>query len=282
MRYALASACVVVLLCTCGVSIAQEDVADVPNEDLRIAGNDQQRYFLIGASADRKPPEKGYSLLLVLPGGDGSTEFNPFVKRIWKHMLPEGFIVAQLVAVPSTNPTVPSTNSNQIVWPTEKDREPKQEFKTEAFIRAVVNDVKQRHPVDDARVYALAWSSGGPATYASILSEDSPLKGAFVAMSVFVPSRYPPVKNAKGKPFFLLQSPQDQVTKYLHATRAEKMLKQAEARVELVTYSGGHGWHPEAFQQIGAGVAWLEQSVDAALAESGESAAAESESAPAK
>jgi hypothetical protein len=32
---------------------AQDDVADVPNQDLRVAGNEQQRYFLIGAKDGR-------------------------------------------------------------------------------------------------------------------------------------------------------------------------------------------------------------------------------------
>ena len=31
------------------ISRAQDDVANVPCQDLRVAGNDQQRYFLIGA-----------------------------------------------------------------------------------------------------------------------------------------------------------------------------------------------------------------------------------------
>src|SRR4051812_44764859 len=119
---------------------AQDDVADVPCDDLRIAGNDQQRYFLVGAKAAESEPKDGRPLLLILPGGDGSAEFNPFVKRIWKNGLPEGFLVAQLVAVPSEN-------KNQIVWPTAKDKEPKQKFTTEDFIKAVVADVKARHKI---------------------------------------------------------------------------------------------------------------------------------------
>src|SRR5687768_3951868 len=76
------------------------DVADVPAEDLRAGGEEDRRYFLIGAEKGAKPPDGGYGLLLVLPGGDGVAGFHAFVKRIYKHALPDGYLVAQLVAVP--------------------------------------------------------------------------------------------------------------------------------------------------------------------------------------
>src|SRR6185503_12393827 len=101
----------VLLFATGSIARAQEDVADVPSQDLHIAGNEQQRYFLIGVDPAHKAPEGGYGLLLVLPGGDGGADFNAFVKRIWKNGLPDGYLVAQLVAVPSNNP-------KQITWPT--------------------------------------------------------------------------------------------------------------------------------------------------------------------
>jgi predicted esterase len=230
----------------------QDDVADVSCDDLKIAGNEQQRYFLIGAKADQKEPEGGYALLLVLPGGDGSADFNSFVRRIWKNALPPGFLIAQLVSVPSNN-------QNQIVWPTAKDKEPKQKFTTEDFIKTVVADVKSKHQINDAKVYALGWSSGGPAVYASMLSKDTPLKGAYVAMSVFTPAKLPPLAAAKGQNYFLLQSPQDQVTKYQFARNAKSQLTNAGAKVELRDYDGGHGWQGDVYGNIRAGIEWLAQ-----------------------
>jgi predicted esterase len=231
---------------------AQDDVADVPSEDLRVQGNDQQRYFLIGAKADAQAPESGYGLLLVLPGGDGSAEFNPFVRRIWQNALPAGYLVAQLVAVPSDR-------QNQIVWPTAKDREPKQKFTTEDFIKAVVTEVKSKHKINDEQVYALTWSSGGPAVYASSLTVDSPLKGALVAMSVFIPARLPPLDAARGKRYYLLHSPQDQVTRITFARNAKTQLTKAGATVELKEYEGGHGWHGDVYGNIRQGIEWLQQ-----------------------
>ena len=94
---------------------------DVPSQDLKVPNQPNQRYFLIGDT--KNAPEAGFALLLVLPGGDGSAEFNPFVKNIYANALPEGYLVAQLVAVASDDP-------NQITWPTAKSKHPKQNFTT--------------------------------------------------------------------------------------------------------------------------------------------------------
>jgi hypothetical protein len=67
-----------------------DDVADVPSQDLRAGGDAQKRYFLIGPAKDAKAPAAGYGLVVILPGGDGSADFHPFVKRIFKNSLPEG------------------------------------------------------------------------------------------------------------------------------------------------------------------------------------------------
>jgi predicted esterase len=250
MKYTTIFLLVLMMLCT--IVRAQEDVADVPSQDLRVADNEQQRYFLIGAKDGAAAPDGGYKLLLILPGGDGSAEFNPFVKRIWKNALPDGYLVAQLVAVSSDN-------KNQIVWPTAKDNEPKQKFKTEQFIASVASEIKAKHKIDESKIFALAWSSGGPAVYASYLSKETPLTGAFIAMSVFVPARLPPLTQAKGKSFFLLQSPQDQVTRYMFAKNAKTQLSTAGAKVELKDYPDGHGWHGNVFGNIREGVEWLEK-----------------------
>jgi predicted esterase len=253
MRICQSIAAVALLLIIGNCALAQEDVADVPSQELRAGGNEQQRYFLIGVNPARKPPESGYGLLLVLPGGDGGADFNPFVKRIWKNGLPEGYLVAQLVAVPSNDP-------NQIVWPTAKMPFPaKQKFSTEDFIAGVVKDVKAKQKIDEAKVFALAWSSSGPAVYTVAMLKDPPVRGAFVAMSVFKPVFLPPLVGAKGRPFYLLQSPDDRVTPYLYAKAAKLQLGEAGAVVKLVDYAGGHGWQGDVFGNIRGGIEWLEK-----------------------
>ncbi|HKB38850.1 MAG TPA: hypothetical protein VKD72_20570, partial [Gemmataceae bacterium] len=71
---------------------AQDDVADIVSQDLRAGKDEHKRYFLIAPPRDAKAPKKGYGLLVVLPGGDGSASFHPFVKRIYKNAVPEGYV----------------------------------------------------------------------------------------------------------------------------------------------------------------------------------------------
>src|SRR3569833_3490747 len=113
-----------------GVVAAQDDVADVPSERIKVG--EGQEYFLLGdAKAKVDAPR---ALLLVLPGGDGGQDFNPFVRRIYKHSLSDEFLVAELIAVASDDP-------QQVVWPIASLGHPKQPFTTESFIAAVVRDV---------------------------------------------------------------------------------------------------------------------------------------------
>ena len=228
------------------VSAAQ----DVPSEDLKVPNQPNQRYFLIGDT--RKTPEAGFALLLVLPGGDGSAEFNPFVKNIYANALPEGYLVAQLVAVPSDDP-------NQITWPTAKTKHAKQTFTTESFIANVVKDAKAKHKIDDKRVFTLSWSSGGPAAYTASMTKGTPVKGSLVAMSVFLLNDVKPLlPAAKGQRYYILHSPQDQVCKYFFVNLAKTQLTTAGATVQTANYDGGHGWHGDVFGNIRAGIDWLE------------------------
>lgn len=224
------------------------DVKDVPNEE-RKAGNDpMKRYFLVGKPASSAPSK----LLLVLPGGDGSADFNPFLRRVWKNALPPGYLMAQLVA-----PQWSEDQKNAIVWPTKKVRWTGMKFSTEEYIEAVVKDVAAKNSIDPAKVFVLGWSSGGPATYSAALS--SPVvKGAFVAMSVYKPETMPAPSGGRDKPFYLFQSPDDTVTTYGNALAAQKELTSGGAKVTLVNYKGGHGWTDDPFGNIRKALEWLE------------------------
>jgi predicted esterase len=230
------------------------DVADVPLVDLHAGDDVKKRYFLIGAHEDVKPPIEGYGLLIVLPGGDGSADFNPFVRRIYKNALNKQWLIAQPVA-----PQWDENQFNQVVWPTAKLRYPAAKFTTEEFIEAVLVDVKKRQPVDPKRVILLGWSSGGLPCYSMTARKDSPITGAFIAMSVFKPDLMPALENSKGKAFYLLQSPDDRVTPFRFAEAAEKALRAVGANVKLQQYEGGHGWRGNVWEMIADGFTWLEK-----------------------
>jgi predicted esterase len=231
-------------------------VADTPAQDLRAGGDEKKRYFLIGAK-DRKPPADGYGLLIVLPGGDGSADFQPFVRRIHENALDDRWLIAQAVA-----PKWDDAQFNRVVWPTARLPYPAARFTTEEFIRAIVDDVRARVKIDPRRVFLLGWSSGGPPCYATALRKESGITGAFIAMSVFWPGQLPALDNAKGKPFFLLQSPEDPVTPIRHAEAAEKALQAAGAKVRLSHYEGGHGWRGDVWGMIREGIGWLDQQAE--------------------
>jgi predicted esterase len=230
------------------------DVADVPCQDLRADGDSNKRYFLIGTADKDKAPASGYRLLIVLSGGDGSADFNPFIRRIYKNALKKDWLIAQLVA-----PRWDEQQANRIVWPTQRTRYPGAKFTTEQFIDAVIADVQAKTRIDPQKIFLFGWSSGGPACYAAMLREDTPVAGAFIAMSVFMPPQASTLAHAKGKAFYLLQSPDDKVTRMRFAEAARKALEPAGAIVKLQPYPGGHGWRGNVFGMISAGVEWLDK-----------------------
>src|SRR5206468_1678202 len=108
-------------------------------------------------------------LLVVLPGGTGSADFLPFVRDGVHAQLP-AFCCAMVVAPKWTA-------DQQIVWPTARSKVAGMRYTTEEYVRAVVADVRRAHTIDDRRVLLLAWSSSGPAAYATLLGENSPFRG---------------------------------------------------------------------------------------------------------
>lgn len=232
-------------------SAPEDDVADVPSQDLRAGKNPNKRYFLIGPAKESKAPKQGYGLLVVLPGGPGTADFHPFVKRIYKYAAPEGYLIAQPVAVKWTD-------KQTIVWPSSKLKAKEMKFTTEQFIDDVIDDVAAQHRIDQARVFTLSWSSSGPAAYAASLTSKK-VTGSFVAMSVFYPNLLPDLKKAKGHGYYLYHSKQDRICPYRMAEQAAKDLEAAGAKVKLVEYEGGHGWHGPLYDNIRQGIRWLEK-----------------------
>jgi predicted esterase len=231
-----------------------DDVKDVAASDLRVKGEERQRYFLIPARA-KTPPASGFGLLVVMPGGTGEAGMHGFVRRIWKNAVPDDWVVAQLVSVKWKS-------DQQVVWPTRLTRVPEMKFTTEEYFAAVVEDLQkvQKTKVDPARLFELGWSSGGPAEYAIALQAKRLVTGSYVAMSVFPDAALASdLELAKGQAFFLDHSPEDQTCKFSEAQRAKESLAKLGAAVELVEYKGGHGWSDDPFARMKKGFAWLEK-----------------------
>ncbi len=206
------------------------------------------RYLLVPPAKEAATPENGFPLVLVMPGGDGSADFHPFVRFISDTVLHEKYVVAQ--------PLAPSW----VVWPTKNSID--RMTSTEDLLKAVIDDIASKHKIDRSRVYAVCWSSSGPAVYASLLQKESPLAGALIAMSVFKPDQLPPVKNAAGRKVYLLHSPNDQVCPYWMAEKARDEFQKAGVAVRLETYKGGHGWQSGSVSHIGKALEWLDENAD--------------------
>lgn len=230
-----------------------KEVADIPANDLRIATNKKMRYFLIGPREGATVPQGGFKLVIVLPGGDGSEKFHPFVRRLYKNAMSNQFLVAQPVAF-KWRP------NQEIVWPTRKHSVEGQEFATEDFVEAVVLDVATQYRLDKKSIYTLSWSSGGPAAYAIALAKDTPVTGSYIAMSVFKPESLPPLEGARGRAFFIDHSPTDHNCAFSMAENAKTLLKKSGANVRFNTYEGGHGWHGDVFGRVRGGIEWLQRS----------------------
>jgi predicted esterase len=226
---------------------------DVPQpEECIVGGNEKMHYLLHAPGQDAKEPGDGWHVLVVLPGGDGSADFAPFVGRIRQHALSDDWVVVQLVA-----PVWDDKQLDRLVWPTEKNAYKGMKFSTEHLCASVLEDVGKKRRVDSKYVYTLSWSSGGPAAYSIALSPNTQVTGSLVAMSVFKKSDLPTLKNGAGRRFYILHSPQDQVCPIKMAEQARDELTKAGAVVEFSTYEGGHGWRGNVYGNVKSGIEWL-------------------------
>lgn len=231
-------------------SPADADVADVPAVNFAAQYDNQKRYTLIGLRQDE--PLKPHKVLLVMPGGDGQAGARDFLRRVYKNSLSSEWLLVQVIA-----PRWDAAQAEEVVWPTRLTPYAAAEFDTESLLDAVLSDLKGRTPIDPAHVYLMAWSSGGPAAYAAMMNQQTPFKGAFIAMSVLPRAKPADWANTKDRRFWLYQSPDDNTTPMKHAQDADAILKRSGAKVELRSYPGGHGWQGDVYPAIKSAVDWL-------------------------
>jgi hypothetical protein len=229
------------------VPLAAQDARAV---EVRLPALAQSRYFRIDPVPGTATPKGGFGLLLVLPGGPGTADFLPWVENGVASQLPADFVTVML--------TAPKWTADQaIVWPTTNSQVVGMQYSTEDYVRAVVADVRKAHVIDPARTALLGWSSSGPAVYELLLGETPPCSRAYIAMSVFRQLSRAQQQAAKGARILLDQSPDDRVTKFEYAERAQQQLGECGAAVRLMTYRGGHGWLDAPQARLHEGRRWL-------------------------
>jgi predicted esterase len=215
--------------------------------------DDDRKLWILHVPLGQQQPANGWGLLVVLPGGDGSVSFAPFVAETIRAAAGKDYAVLQMIA-----PPLPEGDEKSVVWPRIRLPDARVDFTMEPLMRAAIEQVKQERTIDPTRVWVMGWSSGGTIAYAAALEPELPFRGAFVAMSVFKPEHLPPLENARGKSFYILHSPQDFIAMQLPEA-AVKQLGENGAKVKLQTYEGGHGWHGNIDAEIRRAIEWLDQ-----------------------
>ncbi len=85
--------CLVVIVIAIAVTVsglatssaeAQSDVPGIYSEEVNAGGNVNMTYLVHSFGRRPRPPKDGFGVVVVLPGGDGSEEFAPFVRGILK------------------------------------------------------------------------------------------------------------------------------------------------------------------------------------------------------
>lgn len=209
----------------------------------------KSRFFVV-PPREAGPAGAALRLLVVLPGGAGTSDFLPFVENGILAQAPPG-TVGVLVAA------VKWRDDQRIVWPTAKNKVPGMAYTTEEYVRAVVAAVEQDHRIDPAGRAVLGWSSSGPAVFPLLAAADGPFARGYVAMSVWPGKALGDLAGAAGRRIVLDQSPDDQVTKFAHVRDAFAALDAAGAVVRLSTYAGGHGWNDAPLGRLRDGLGWL-------------------------
>jgi predicted esterase len=227
-----------------------EDVADLPSLDINVDKDENKRVFLIGLEEGAKAPRGGYGLIVVMPGGDGGPGFASFVHRLHQNSAPDDYLTLQMIA--------PEWKEGQKqIWSLERNRVTGAKFSTEEFVSDAIKEVGSRTKLNKKKILTLSWSSGGPAAYSLSLQKKTPIKGSLIRASGFYPDRFPSLTRAKGHRYYLMQSPTDEITEFHHAETARDALEKKGAKVNLVSYEGGHGWRGNFWPQIKSGFEWL-------------------------
>ena len=166
------------------------DLADVPSVELK-AGGDAEALLSDRARGETAAPAQGYRLLIILPGGDGSADFNPFIRRIAKNLSP------RVTLWPSRWHQVAAQPVDRLA-----DRRRQiagSEVLNRGLRRRLIADIERTRSSIRA-IVCLGWSSGGHPAYAIPLRPRSRVTGSFVAMSSFPKSRLPDLGVPRAAP----------------------------------------------------------------------------------
>jgi len=227
-----------------------DDVKDITDQSFLVGGDQMKRYIVSGKIDSSKTQD----LLIVMPGGEGSIDFHPFVKRVFKHELNDNWILAQPVAPKWTN------DENRVVWPSVNSPYEPAKFMMEDFLDGMIDELGTKGHAKIGKIYMLCWSSSGPSVYSYLANGKHEIEGAFIAMSIFNQGLIKGAKDLHVKRVFLLHSPDDALIPIVQAEEGRDELTRLGISVKMETYPGGHGWRGSVWELMDKGFAFLHSS----------------------
>lgn len=216
-----------------------------------INSDNRKTYVQFGPKPGAEKPDGGWKVLLILAGRRGTESETNHCKYICEHAVPDDYIAIQLIA------PVWSDDPNRVIWPTKKLNPQNAKFTTEDFVVEAVNDLKSRLDINENRVFALGWDTGGPAVFANSVFEANPIKGHIIASSLFKPDQWTNPPNAKKQAYYILHAKKNWIDIETHGQHAVATLSKLGAKTKLFT-DPSHGWGGQENKNITSALNWLE------------------------
>jgi hypothetical protein len=219
----------------------------------RAGGDPRKRYFLLVPPSTS--PEDVRHLVLVMPGVPGPARLSlPFLSELHA-ALGRKYVLAVL-----SPPTWGGEQAKRAPWPTEASRArwPEVGFSSEAFLRAVLEDVRAQRAFSVGRAIVFGWSASGPAAYAAASGPDVPYEGFYVLSSPFDPGVLD-LSTVRGRRFYLQHGREDPETPARASETAAEVLRRHGATVRLDLFEGGPAFsHRDPKYAVRLALSWLE------------------------
>jgi len=219
----------------------------------RAGGDPRKRYFLLVPPGT--DPDDTRHLVLMIPGGPGPARpVLPFLTDL------HAAVGRRYVFAVLSPPHWSEEQARRDPWPTDRSRARSREigFSTEAFLRAVLEDLRSTKAYAIDRVFVFGWSSGGPAVYAAATDREAPYDGYYTLSSRFDPADLG-LEAARGRRFYIQHGAKDEIVPLLEAKGAAESLRGHGAEVRLDAFEGGHGFgQPDPKYAVRLALSWLE------------------------
>lgn len=223
-----------------------------------IDGDPQRAYWLVCPAYVPSPDETAgtrhrFGLVVALASDGDGDNLVPYWIDAGQKALNDQYYIAVPIAPQGAR-------SAALPWAMEKSRAGGATLSTESFTKEIVEDVASTIALDRNRCFLHGMGESGLATYACSLTESTPFHGFYILTSGFHSAQLPALTRAKGRRYYIQNSPQDKTAPAWQAAAGGEMLSKQGAVVKLVSVDGEHGYKFEGdpWKPIHDAIGWLE------------------------